>query len=48
MLKSSPSFKKNGAHLVENKDYTLWGLSALHMQKYFFICVKLWVCKLCN
>jgi hypothetical protein len=42
MLKSSPIFKRNGTHLVENK-YVYknikiihsWGLSALNMQKHF-------------
>ncbi len=42
MLKSSPIFKRNGAHLVEKKD--VWkkrtihsqGLSALNMQKHFW------------
>jgi hypothetical protein len=41
MLKSSPIFKKNGAHLVKKKTFEKKkivhsrGLSALNMQKHF-------------
>jgi len=43
MLKSSPIFKRNGAHLVERKTFEkktktihFWGLSVLNMWKHFW------------
>jgi hypothetical protein len=47
MLKSSPIFKWNGAHLVEkknlkkNKDYPLLRFECFEHAKAFLICVKL-------
>jgi hypothetical protein len=47
MLKSSPIFKRNGAHLVENKDvwknkdYPLSRFECFEHAKTFLICVKI-------
>jgi len=55
MLKSSPIFKRIGAHLEkekymfeENKDYALSKFECFEHEKTFSICVKLLACKLCN
>jgi len=55
MLKSSPIFKRNGAHLVkkkksfkENKDCSFSKFECCDHEKTLNICVKLWTCKLCN
>ncbi len=54
MLKSSPIFKRNGAHLVKkktfekNKDCPLLRFECFEHAKTFFICVKLWTCKIFN
>jgi hypothetical protein len=54
MLKPSPIFRKNGAHLVEKKtfekkqDYPLSKLECSRHVKTFLICAKFWACKLCN
>jgi len=53
MLKYSPIFRRNGAHLVEKKtfekkNYPLSKFECFEHAKTFLICVKFWPYKLCN
>jgi hypothetical protein len=55
MLKHSVIFSRNGAHLVDKKDFwkkerdcPLLRFECFEHAKIFFICVKLWTCKLCS
>ncbi len=43
-VKSFPIFKRNGAHMVKKKDYSLSRFECFEHVKTFFISVKLWVC----